>query len=147
MASQTDYFFKRTGSLIDTEISLDSVDLQILALIEQKKSARQIGRELPISPALLKQKLSALHKQKVIKVVEHFDCMDATFAGEIQKTLIALVGPIGSMIVEEVLAALKLDADQIPRMIAKDFVHMVAKEIPDESLSLTFRRNVLETCF
>lgn len=147
MASQTDYFFKRTGSLIDAEISLDSLDLQILALIEQKKSARQIGRELPIAPAILKQKLTALHKQKVIKVVEHFDCMEATFTEDIQKTLIELVGPIGSMIVEEVLAALKLDADQIPRMIAKDFVHMIAKEIPDESLSLTFRRNVLESCF
>ncbi|GAB6097557.1 hypothetical protein JCM14469_38110 [Desulfatiferula olefinivorans] len=147
MASQTDYFFKRTGSLLDSEVSLDSVDLQILALIEQKKSARQIGKELPISPALLKQKLSALHKQKVIKVIEHFDCMDSIFAENIRKTLIELVGPIGGMIVDEVLATLKLDADQIPKMIAKDFVHMIAKEIPDDTLSLTFRRNVLETCF
>lgn len=145
MASQTDYFFKRTGSLLDKEISLDSLDLQILALIEQKKSARQIGREMSISPSVLKQKLTALHKQKVIKVIENFDCMDTTFADNIRKKLILLVGPMGSMIVDDVLDTLKLDADQIPKLIAMDFVQMVAKEIPDESMSLAFRQSILES--
>lgn len=143
MASRTDYFFKRTGSFTTKEISLDNVDLQILALIEQKKSARQIGQELNLNPLILKQKITALHKQKLIKVVENYDCMDKEFSDILKKKLIEIVGPIGSMIFEDVLDNLKLEADNIPEMIAKDFIHMLASEIPNEQQSREFKTNML----
>jgi hypothetical protein len=143
-ANQSDYYFKIAGSFIEKKIPLDSVDLQILALIEQNKSARQIVKELNINPSLLKQKITSLHKQKIIKIVENYECLDKTFCDTIRKNLIAIVGPIGTMIFEDVLEDLKLDVDNIPKIIAKDFIHMVAKEIPDEIQSKEFKANMIE---
>ena len=139
MVNQTDYYFRRTGSFIEKEISLDNVDLQILALIEQNKSARQITKELNISPALMKHKIMALHKQQVIKLVENnYDCMDQDFSEHIRKTLIDMVGPLGSLLLDDALDGLNLETDNIPKIIAKDIIRMIAKEIPDEEHSEKF---------
>jgi hypothetical protein len=138
MANQTDYYFKIAGSFIEKKIALDNVDLQILAMIEQNKSARQIIADLNISPAVLKPKLTALLKQKIIKVIENYDCLAREFADLVRKSLIEKVGPIGTMIFEDVLEALRLEEDNIPKIIAKDFILMVAREIPDEDQSREF---------
>lgn len=143
-ANQTDYHFKITGSFIEKKFALDSVDLQILSQIEKNKSARQMISDLKISPGLLKQRITQLLKQKIIKMVENYDCLDSTFSDTIRKSLIEKVGPIGIMLFDDALATLRLEADNIPKVIAKDFIHMLAKEIPDENQSKEFKAKLFE---
>lgn len=144
MAHQTDYYFKIAGSFIQKKIALDNVDLQILALIEQNRSARQMVSDLGINPNVLKNKLKTMLAQKIIKIVENHDCLPQSFADTVRKNLIEKIGPIGTMIFEDVLEALKLEEDTIPRMIAREFILMVAKEIPDESQSRDFSDRMID---
>ncbi len=143
-ANQTDYYFKITGSFIEKKFALDSVDLQILGQIEKNKSAKQMLKDLNINPGLLKQRITQLLKQKIIKMVENYDCLDKTFSDIIRKSLIEKVGPIGIMIFDDALETLRLEEDSIPKVIVKDFIHMLAKEIPDENQGRDFKTRLFE---
>lgn len=144
MTNQIDYYFKRTNSFMEKEISLDHIDLEILALIEQNKSARQIRTELNIKGALLKQKIMALHKQNVIEVVDGtYEYLENEFLEIMRDKLIDLAGPLGELLLDDVLENLKLKPERIPKIITKDIIQSIAKGIPDEEQSKVFMDSMM----
>ncbi len=145
MTEQTDFFFRRLNSFDADEVKFDHLDLQILTMIDQNKSARQIASDLNFSPADMKQRLMILLKQKVIKLIKtDYECMDTWFKDLILEKLSDMLGPLGSLIFDDTLEKLNLDADNIPKIAAKDFIRMIAKEIPDQEQSKIFTTIMLE---
>jgi DNA-binding CsgD family transcriptional regulator len=145
MSSHTDLYFKLLDSFSNKEISMDSVDLQILALIEQDRSAREIAKELKISGALLKKKLSTLHRLKIIRIVENkTEFMGNDFADAVRDKLVMLAGPLGGMLFEDVLDEMGIDEESIPKTIVKFVIERIAELIPDKEQGKKFSMEFAE---
>ncbi len=145
MTNEKEFFFKRLNSFIADEVKFDQFDLQILTMIDQNKSARQIAEELNFSPSDMKNRLMTLLKEKVIKLIKtDYECMDSWFKDLILEKLSDMVGPLGSLLFDDTLEKLNIEADNIPKVAAKDFIHMIAKEIPDKEQSNIFTKSMLE---
>ncbi len=144
MSDYNEIFFKRTNS-IDKEIKVDSLSLQVLVCIDERKSVGQIANELNISMKDLRDILKKLYKIKLIQRVDiNVEYMDRRFAKAIESTLIDQVGPLGSMLLDEAIETFKVDTDTIPKDKAKDFIYAIAKNIPDEDESEKFVKEMIE---
>lgn len=145
MANQTEYYFKRKKNIDNDLVSLDYQDLQILSLIEQNKSLKQIKQSLRIDAIRLKERITTLYKKNLITLVDDLnDFMELDFADHIRQTLIDLLGPVGPIILDDALSRHNMRDDRIPKTFSKAILREIAKDIPDDEQRNIFLSKMID---
>ena len=126
------------------EVSLNAAMLRLLTIIDDHKTIARIAAELGTPLSGLRPALGALLDMGLIEPSTNGGpVLDSRFLGEMRRNFLCAVGPIGELIVEEVLSHMGLDLQRIPVRRAPELIDHLAREIPDENHRLEFQRALI----
>ena len=135
MANLLDMHFRKTNLASSNEITFDSDMLKLLMAIDEDKTIRQIIGDVAMTSSAFKKSLMKLIKLKLIEPVDAAAIVayvGEAFIARLREVLVALTGPVGEVLMDEVAEEMNLDAGKIPRDQVGDFVYNIANQIPGE---------------
>lgn len=133
-------FFKKRIDADMKNISLDADMLRILVAIEEHKSMSQVAHELKMNPLVLRQKLAAMIPSGLLTPIDRSGVfINEQTMKELKAALVRLVGPMGEIILDDVLGAMGLPDGMVPPARAQELVDKLTQEIPDEGMRRSFQ--------
>jgi hypothetical protein len=135
MANLLEMHFRKTNLAESNEITFDTDMLKLLMAIDEDKTIRQIIGDVAMTPSAFKASLMKLIKLKLIEPVAAaalVSYVDEAFIARLREVLVALTGPMGEILIEEIADEMNLDVHKIPRDQVGDFVYNLANQIPSE---------------
>jgi len=137
------YFRKRIRRDL-APVSLDADMIRLLLAIDESKSLYQIAAEVDMDAAAFKANLKKLLEQGLIEAVQRAGALvDKSFLPALRMNLARMIGPMADIVVDDVVAELRLDAAAIRLEQAAEIIHRVALEIPDEDGRIHFKKSMV----
>ncbi len=144
MAVISNVCFQKADREISRDVTIDSDMLKVLMALDGKKTVREVSTELDMGKALFKSTFLKLYKSGLIeKVGEDLACVTAPFIKQMRETLIQLIGPLGSVLVDDAAKDMGWKVSRIPVARVADFVVAVAREIPGDQQSNEFKKQMI----
>ena len=148
MAKFKDMRFQRAGVGDVTDLSSES--LELLRAFDGIASISEIRTRVKLDSTTFKECFLELFKKRFIAeadfstadVVESSEHLDASFLEIIIKEVVAVAGPMGELLVSDVLDELGLDPDQIPVSKKDALISAISENIPGEKQ----RKQFLDRC-
>ena len=126
-------YFKKTIQKNMEEITLDAEMIRLLMAIDENKNISQIARAAEMNLSQVKDVLVRLLKlELVVPVKKDVTYLEQPFINFVKTKLSEFVGPMGEILIEDILDEMGLRIDRIPVNAAPDFVRNIAGEIPQE---------------
>jgi len=126
-------------------MSLTANMLRLLVAIDENRDVREIGRELEMQPAQLRENLAKLLDiGLIVPAKKGVSCYSPKFIDIIVQHLAHSVGPMAEIIVDDALADLDITDKRIPVSLAAEIVGTLSDEIPDESQKIQFKRAMIK---
>jgi hypothetical protein len=145
MANLLDSHFRKTKIDTTQEIQFDPDMLKLLMAVDERKTLRQIAAEASLRPEVFKQCFTKLVRLRLIEEAEDKrDFLDPGFIDRIKAKLVALVGPLGELLIEDAAGELAVPLHRIPKSDAADLVYRIAQKIPGEKEQNVFKKAMLE---
>jgi len=136
-------YFKKTIRKNMEEITLDAEMIHLLMAIDENKNISQVARAAEMNLSQVRDVLIKLLKLELIvpvkKVVTY---LEQSFIIFLKTKLSEFVGPMGEILIEDILDEMGLKIDRIPVNAAPDFVRNIAGEIPQEENRTLFEAAV-----
>lgn len=126
-------YFKKTIRNDIEKITLDAEMIRLLMAIDENKNISQVARVAEIDLSRVRDILGKLLKlELVVQVTKEIIYIDRSFIIFLKTKLSEAVGPMGEILIEDILDEMGLQIDRIPVDAAPDFVRNIAREIPQE---------------
>ncbi len=126
-------YFKKTIRNDIEKITLDAEMIRLLMAIDENKNISQVARVAEIDLSRVRDILGKLLKlELVVQVTKEIIYKDRSFIIFLKTKLSEAVGPMGEILIEDILDEMGLQIDRIPVDAAPDFVRNIAREIPQE---------------
>ena len=126
-------YFKKTIRNDIEKITLDAEMIRLLMAIDENKNISQVARVAEINLSRVRDILGKLLKlELVVQVTKEIIYKDRSFIIFLKTKLSEAVGPMGEILIEDILDEMGLQIDRIPVDAAPDFVRNIAREIPQE---------------
>ena len=126
-------YFKKTIRKNMEEITLDADMIRLLMAIDENKNISQVARAAEMNLSQVRGVLAKLLKLKlVVPVKKDVSYLEQSFINFLKTKLSESVGPMGEILIEDILDEMGLQIDRIPVNAAPDFVRNIAREIPQE---------------
>ena len=126
-------YFKKTIRKNMEEITLDAEMIRLLMAIDENKNISQVARAAEMNLSQVRDVLAKLLKQKlVVPVKKDVTYLEQSFINFLKTKLSESIGPMGEILIEDILDEMGLQIDRIPVNAAPDFVRNIAREIPQE---------------
>ena len=139
---QQRYFTKVVRQNME-EITLDAEMIRLLMVIDENKNISQVAREAEMNLAQVRDVLVKLLKlELVVPVKKDITYLEQSFIKFLKTKLSESVGPMGQILLEDILDEMGLQIDRIPVNAARDFVRNIAREIPQEENRTLFETAV-----
>ena len=136
-------YFKKTIRKNMVEITLDAEMIRLLMAIDENKNISQVAREAEMSLSQVRDALVKLLKlELVVPVKKDITYLEQSFIIFLKTKLSESVGPMGQILMEDILDEMGLQIDRIPVNAAPDFVKNIAREIPQEENRTLFEAAV-----
>jgi len=133
-------YFKRTIRNDIEKVTLDAEMIRLLMAIDENKNISQVARAAEMNLSRVRDILGKLLKlELVVQVTKEIIYIDRSFIIFLKTKLSEAVGPMGEILIEDILDEMGLQIDRIPVDAAPDFVRNIAREIPQEE-----KRNLFE---
>ena len=143
-ADQVDLYFRKVIRKDSDEISLDADMIRLLIAIDENKSLYQIAEEVDMQATTLKTTLSKLLEQGLIEPVKKdVPYLDRLFLEALRINLSKIIGPMAEILIEDVVADMKLKAVEIPANQAAELINNLSLEIPEEKNRIEFKKSML----
>ena len=141
MANALDMRFRRIERADENEITFDADSLRLYLAIDEKKKLRDVAADVHMAMPVFKTNLLKLIRLKLIEPFED-QTMFVTEADleQIRATLVALIGPLGTVLMSEAAKDLKLRPVKIPKAMAPRFIDCIARGIPGDKQCQEFKR-------
>ncbi|MBW2590278.1 MAG: hypothetical protein JRD71_06115 [Deltaproteobacteria bacterium] len=137
-------YFKKTIRKNMEEITLDAEMIRLLMAIDENKNISQVARAAEMNLSQVRDVLAKLLKQElVVPVKKDVTYLKQSFINFLKTKLSESVGPIGEILIEDILDEMGLQIDRIPVNAAPDFVRNIAREIPQEENRTLFEDVIL----
>jgi hypothetical protein len=134
-----DMVFTRNDNMDLNELSIDNHMLSVLINIDGEKNIQEIVKNTNLSSKEIKSAVLKLLKVELIQLQETVvSTLDEDFIIFLRTQLSKFVGPIASILLEDVADDLGYDIIDIPVGQAAVFVHLISKEISDPSKRTMF---------
>jgi hypothetical protein len=142
-----DYIYKVSDEKQPSSVKLNSTEWAVLTQLDGKKTIGEIAEILAMNSAEIILIVDLLEEQKLIENIGTQDTavefLSDDFFAEMEQTLIRLIGPVGSIIIDDVLLDLKKDRKSVETDEVSTLVEAISVEIDDESKQLTFQQKML----
>lgn len=126
-------YFKKTIRNDIEKITLDAEMIRLLMAIDENKNISQVARVAEINLSRVRDILGKLLKlELVVQVTKEIIYLERSFIIFLKTKLSETVGPMGEILIEDILDEMGLQIDRIPVDTAPDFVRNIAREIPQE---------------
>ncbi len=126
-------YFKKTIPTNIEKVTLDAEMIRLLAAIDENKNISQVAEKAEMNLSRVKDVLGRLLKlELVIQVAKEVIYLDRAFIEFLKTKLSEAVGPMGEILIEDVMDEMGLQIDRILVDAASDFVRNIAREIPQE---------------
>jgi len=126
-------YFKKTIRNDIEKVTLDAEMIRLLMAIDENKNISQVAREAEMNLSRVRDILGKLLKlELVVQVTKKIIYIDRSFIIFLKTKLSEAVGPMGEILIEDILDEMGLQIDRIPVDAAPDFVRNIAREIPQE---------------
>lgn len=145
MADISNVCFQKAEREISRDVTIDSDMLKVLMTLDGKKTVREVSVAVDMGKALFKSTFLKLYKLGLIeKVGEAQACVTPSFIAQMRETLVQLIGPLGSVLVDDAAEDMGWEVSRIPVARVADFVVAVAREIPGDQQSNEFKKLMIE---
>ena len=139
----TQSYFKKTIRNDIEKVTLDAEMIRLLMAIDENKNISQVARVAEMNLSRVRDILGKLLKLKlVVQVAKEIIYIDRSFITFLKTKLSEAVGPMGEILIEDILDEMGLQVDKIPVDAAPDFVRNIAREIPQEENRTLFENVV-----
>ena len=136
-------YFKKTIRKNMEEITLDAEMIRLLMAIDENKNISQVARAAEMNLSQVRGVLAKLLKlELVVPVKKDVTYLEQSFINFLKAKLTESVGPMGEILIEDILDEMGLQIDRIPVNAAPDFIRNIAKEIPQEENRTLFEATV-----
>ncbi len=137
-------YFKKTIPTNIEKVTLDAEMIRLLMAIDENKNISQVARAAEMNLSRVRDILGKLLKlELVVQVTKEIIYIDRSFIIFLKTKLSQAVGPMGEILIEDILDEMGLQIDRIPVDVAPDFVRNIAREIPQEENRTLFEDVVL----
>ena len=124
-------------------ITLDAEMIRLLMAIDENKNISQVARATGMTLPQVRNILGKLLELKlVLPVTKDITYLKQSFIKFLKTKLSEAVGPMGEILIEDILDEMDLQIDKIPLNTAPDFVRNIAREIPQEENRTLFENVV-----
>ncbi|MEA3435625.1 MAG: hypothetical protein U9R43_04110 [Thermodesulfobacteriota bacterium] len=136
-------YFKKTIRKNMEEITLDAEMIRLLMAIDENKNISQVAKAAEMNLSQVRGVLAKLLKlELVVQVKKDVTYLEQSFINFLKAKLTESVGPMGEILIEDILDEMGLQIDRIPVNAAPDFIKNIAKEIPQEENRTLFEATV-----
>ena len=136
-------YFKKTIRNDIEKVTLDAEMIRLLMAIDENKNISQVARVAEMNLSRVRDILGKLLKlELVVQVTKEIIYLDRSFIIFLKTKLSETVGPMGEILIEDILDEMGLQVDKIPVDAAPDFVRNIAREIPQEENRTLFENVV-----
>ena len=137
-------YFKKTIRNDIEKVTLDAEMIRLLMAIDENKNISQVARAAEMNLSQVRDVLAKLLKQElVVPVKKDVTYLEQSFINFLKTKLSEFVGPMGEILIEDILDEMGLQIDRIPVNAAPDFVRNIAREIPQEENRTLFEDVIL----
>ncbi len=117
--------------------------IRILSALDGLKNISEISRELGINLPTLRSALTKLLESGLVEAADgQVSLVDKTFIESLRRQMVIAVGPMGDLLIEDVLGRMSLSLSRIPVHRAAELVGHLAREIPDEANRDVFQKSM-----
>lgn len=147
--SSTDVVLKLSPSGSASAVSLEPEDWQVLAQVDGARSVAEIAEALGRDEFSVAKVLYALAKGALLEVGQKPKAppkatINGTFFEKLEGEFIEVMGPLGSVFIDEVVTALGETRDSFPRDKVAELVEQISKDIKEEKKRSSFQQIMLE---
>ncbi len=126
-------YFKKTIPTDIGKVTLDAEMIRLLAAIDENKNISQVAKAAGMNLSRVRDVLGRLLKlELVVQVAKEVLYMDRAFIEFLKTKLSEAVGPMGEILIQDIMDEMGLQIDRIPLDAASDFIKNIAREIPQE---------------
>jgi len=132
-------YFKKTIRNDMEKVTLDAEMIRLLTAIDESKNISQVARASKMNLSRVREILGKLlDLELVVHVAKEIIYLDRAFIKFLITTLSEAVGPMGEIVIQDIMDEMGLQIDRIPVDAASDFVRNIAREIPQEENRILF---------
>jgi DNA-binding phage protein len=136
-------YFKKAIQKNMENITLDAEMIRLLMAIDENKNISQVARAAEMNLPQVRNTLSKLLELKlVLPVTKDTIYLKQSFIEFLKTKLSEAVGPMGEILIEDILDEMGLQIDRIPVNTAPDFLGNIAREIPQVENRTVFKNAV-----
>ncbi|RMF60311.1 MAG: hypothetical protein D6748_04375 [Calditrichaeota bacterium] len=142
-----DMVFKLSPRRSPSEVKLRSMEWAIVTQLNGEKSVAQIAEILALSPEETEEMFTRLMEAgllELVKMPEKNSFVSAEFFEEIEYQFTYFVGPVASVLIEDVLGELKRSRNNIEKKQLPLFIELLSLEISDEDKRYQFQKIMLK---
>lgn len=137
-------YFKKTIRNDMEKVTLDAEMIRLLTAIDESKNISQVARAAKMNLSRVRKILGKLlDLGLVVHVAKEIIYLDRAFIEFLITKLSKAVGPMGEIVIEDIMDEMGLQIDRIPVDAASDFVRNIAREIPQKENRILFEDVVL----
>jgi len=137
-------YFKKTIRNDMEKVTLDAEMIRLLTAIDESKNISQVARAAKMNLSRVREILGKLlDLGLVVHVAKEIIYLDRAFIKFLIMKLSETVGPMGEIVIEDIMDEMGLQIDRIPVDAASDFIKNIAREIPQEENRIFFEDVVL----
>ncbi len=119
--------------------------IRLLTALDGLKNIAQVSKELGMNLAALRTNLTRLLEAGLVQATDtRVPVVDNAFVQSLRRQMVIAVGPMGDLIIEDVLGQMSLSLNQIPVHRAAELVSYVAREIPDDEKRAEFQKAMIK---
>lgn len=124
-------------------ITLDAEMIRLLMAIDENKNISQVARTAELNLSQVRNILGKLLKlELVVPVTKEITYLEQSFIKFLKTKLSEAIGPMGEILIEDILDEMGLQIDRIPVDAAPDFARNIAREIPQVENRTLFEKAV-----
>jgi len=132
-------YFKKTIRNDMEKVTLDAEMIRLLTAIDESKNISQVARASKMNLSRVREILGKLlDLELVVHVAKEIIYLDRAFIKFLITKLSEAVGPMGEIVIQDIMDEMGLQIDRIPVDAASDFVRNIAREIPQEENRILF---------
>lgn len=125
-------FFKKTIRTDADPVTMDADMIGVLLAVDENTDMRQVARETGLHESVLRNTLAKLLRLRLIEpVAKSLRYLDRGFYEILKKQLTLHVGPMGEVILEDILDDMGISAEKIPVHRTEELIRKAGEQIPD----------------
>ena len=144
-----DTIFQISASGSPTAVSLQPQEWQVLAQVNGQRNASEIASLTGMEKLDVLKILARLQSGKLLAVAEGIakgsePLIGVAFFEQLSHEFTDLIGPMGPVIIDEVVAAMGKTRESFPRSLVADLIERISGDIEDDPKRLHFQQIMLD---